>query len=354
MNKQIKSHLFFLIGLMACIFVVQTQTVSAYTIEKLNFSNEGDIVIGPGKTEVLLSPGETFNQEIIVSNRSGAQKIIDISVEDFQGTKNPDETVQFLGSQKGPYSLKDYVKPEINQITLNFGERLRLPVVISIPETATPGGLYGAVMISASNIAEADSNVTQNATAGKVKIITRVASLFFVRVKGDVINDGSLKDFKTAKNLYESGPITFQILSENNGSVYLSPYGAIEVKNMLGQKIDERQIDPWFVMPNAIRERDVLWNSDYLFGRYTATLLINRGYDDIIDTKTISFWVIPWKILSIILIGLILVIWFFVWVASHIQWKGKPSNPAPQQNFNPPAAPPPPVLPKNPENSSTQ
>ncbi|MCX6722648.1 MAG: DUF916 domain-containing protein [Candidatus Staskawiczbacteria bacterium] len=210
---------FFTIFLLIICFSFSVQKVSAYTVEEMNFGNEGDIVVGPGKTELFLSPGETSNQEIIVSNRSGAQKIINISVEDFQGTNNPNEAVQFLGDKSSPYSLKDYVKPEINQITLNFGQRLRLPVAISIPQVATPGGLYGAVMISASNIEGVNNNIQNNAAAGKVKVITRVASLFFIRVKGDVVNNGDLKDFKTAKSFYESGPVNFQILSENKGSV---------------------------------------------------------------------------------------------------------------------------------------
>jgi hypothetical protein len=203
-----------------------------------------------------------------------------------------------------------------------------LPVAIVIPATSAPGGLYGAIMISASNIDEVNGVAQVDNAAGKVKVITRVASLFFIRVRGDVVENGSLTDFKAVKSFYESGPVNFQITSENNGSVYLSPYGTIEVRNIIGQKIDERRVDPWFVMPGAVRVREIKWNSNFLFGRYTATIMMNRGYDDIIDTKSFSFWVIPWKIISIILIGLILVIWLFIWIAGHFELK-KPENPAP-------------------------
>jgi hypothetical protein len=321
--------LFFLIILAGFSLFFNVDFVSAYTIENLNIQNQGDIVVGPGKTEVLMSPGDTYTKEMLITNRSGLEKIIDISVEDFQGTNDPNETLQFLGDKKGPYSLKDFVKPEITHINLKNGQRLRLPVVISIPASAAPGGLYGAAMVSASNIEEADASVQDNSAASKVRVITRIASLFFVRIKGDVFNEGSLKDFRTEKTFYESGPVNFQILSENKGSVYLSPYGTIEIKNILGQKIDERQVDPWFVLPGSTRERIIKWNSDFLFGRYTAKLTMNRGYNDIIDEKTLAFWVIPWKIISIILIGLILIIWFFVWILSHIQWKKDKTIPPP-------------------------
>ena len=347
--------LFFVIAFAAVWFAVPANFALAYIIEDLDFKNEGDIVVGPGKTEVLLSPGDNYTKEILITNRSGEKKIFNIKVEDFRGSTDPGATVEFLGAEKGPYSLKDYVKPEIEEIILSHGQRLRLPVNISIPQDAEPDGLYGAVMISASNLDEGGAKIEKDTAGTEMKIITRIASLFFVRVKGDVFEAGALKDFRTTKSFYEKGPVSFKILSENKGNIHLSPYGIIEVKNIFGIKVGEAQIDPWFVMPKSERTREIKWNTSFLFGRYTAQISLNRGYKDIIDSKSFSFWVIPWRLLSIILIGLILVIWFFIWILSHIQWKGKPSNPVPQSNFNPPIIPSPdpvgipPVPPKDSE-----
>ncbi|TSC54207.1 MAG: Uncharacterized protein LiPW30_738 [Parcubacteria group bacterium LiPW_30] len=323
-------------------FVSTANFASAYIIEDLNFQNEGDIVVGPGKTEVLLSPGDNYTREILISNRSGAKKLFTIKVEDFRGSEDPGATVEFLGTEKGPYSLKDYVKPEIGEIILNHGQRLRLPVTISIPQDAEPGGLYGAVMISASNIDEGDAKIEKDTVGTKMKIITRIASLLFVKIKGDVFQEGVLKGFETSKDFYEKGPIPFKLLFENTGNIHLSPYGAIEVKNILGAKVGEAQVDPWFVMPKSERTREIKWNSNFLFGRYTALLTLNRGYDDIIDTKEFSFWVIPWKIVLIGIIGLILLLWLFIWLVTHLEFKKKRDN-----NANiPPQSPniPPPVL----------
>ena len=320
--KKINVILFF--ALFFGIFsLIHPMTVSAYIIEDLNFQNEGDIVVGPGKTEVLLSPGDNYTKEILISNRSGEKKLFTIEVEDFRGSEDPGATVEFLGTEKGPYSLKDYVKPEIGEIILSHGQRLRLPVSISIPQNAEPGGLYGAVMISASNLDEGGAKIEKDTVGTKMIIITRVASLFFVRVKGEVIEAGALKDFKINKDFYEKGPISFNILSENSGNVHLSPYGVIEVKNILGAKVGEAQVDPWFTMPKSERTREIKWNASFLFGKYTAKISLNRGYKDIIDTASFSFWVIPWRIILIVSIGLILLIWLLVWVASHFELKKK-------------------------------
>lgn len=313
---------------------------SAYVIEDLHLKTSGDIIVGPGKSELLLSPGDTYSMEILVSNVSGMTKIVDFTVEDMTASNNPDEALTFLGNVKGPYSIKDYVKPEADQITLPTGQRVRMPVTITIPKDAEPGGLYGALMISANNIEKTAEVQTGNA-AGQINLITRVASLLFIRVKGDALTSGFLKDF-SAGSFYEQGPVTFEITSANTGNVHVDPYGTIEIKDTFGRIIDTREIDPWFVMPKSERSREIKWNGSFLFGKYTAILTMNRGYQDIVDTKSISFWILPWKIITIGLIALVLFIWFLIWVFSHIQWKkDEPSKPAPPQNFNPPPPPPP-------------
>ncbi len=307
----------------------------AYVVEDLHLSTQGTIIVGPGKTEVLLNPGDTYNFEFAVTNVSGMTKIIKLTTEDASGSSDPTEGMTFLGQEKGPYSIKDFVRPEIDQVTLETGQRLRVPVAITVPEDAEPGGLYGALMAAAYNIDQYGRPEVGTA-AGQVNIITRVASLLFVRVAGETVESGFLKDFYPAKNFYEAGPVNFKIMYENTGNVHVNPYGVIEVKDMLGRLVDTREVEPWFVMPKSDRVRDIKWNSNYLIGRYTATLSLNRGYQtkdqNMIDTKTINFWVVPWKIISIGMIGLILVIWFFVWIFSHIEWKKRPSAPIYPQN----------------------
>jgi hypothetical protein len=48
-------------------------------------------------------------------------------------------------------------------------------------------------------------------------------------------------------------------------------------------------------MPNSLRFREIAWAHPFMFGRYTAEISLNRGYDfPTKDTATIAFWVIPW------------------------------------------------------------
>jgi hypothetical protein len=125
------------------------------------------------------------------------------------------------------------------------------------------------------------------------------------------------------KKWFEQGPIDIQFTYENNGSVHLIPYGTIAIRNMAGREIDQIAVTPYFAMPDSDRLNQVKWEKKMLLGRYTATLSLNRGYKDIIDSKTISFWVVPWKLLLAGLAGLVAMVWLLVWVFSHFEFKKK-------------------------------
>ena len=255
----------------------------------------GDFVVDPGKVDLTIKPGESHVVEMTVANRTGETREFKLSVEDITGSNNTDEPVVLLGDDRGPYSLKDYISFPHKSFTLKQGERARIPVTISVPDNADPGGLYGSVLVQ--TVTVEDRNTTGPNAAPRSAIVARVGTLFFVTVPGDVTRDGILKNFSTIpdKNYFQNGPINFGILFENKGPIHLIPYGEIRITNMLNEEVGFVQLEPWFTLPNSLRLREVSWNRGLLFGRYTATVKINRGYDDIVDTATITFWVMPWQ-----------------------------------------------------------
>ena len=255
----------------------------------------GDFVVGPGKIELQIEPGESKIVEITISNRTGVKKTFDVLTEDFTGSSDPSQTVMLLGSDRGPYSMKDYVSVSAPRFTLGHNERARIPVTISIPADAEPGGRYGSVLVStvSTEAKVADEQGTQPQSA----VISRIGSLFFVTIPGKVEKAGALRDFTTVpeQSFYQNGPINFGVLFENTGAIHLIPRGELRIKNIFDEEVGYLQIEPWFVMPKSLRLREITWDRDFLFGRYTATVQINKGYDDALDTMNYSFWVLPWK-----------------------------------------------------------
>lgn len=291
---------------------VKVTNAAPYSIEKLPDTRAyGDFVVGPGKYQVELKPGESKVVNITLSNRLGKEKGFQIQIEDFKGSRDLERPVVLLDNGVGPYSLKDYLKVASTTFSLGNAERVTIPVTISIPTDAQPGGLYGSIVISTVTTGQEQVLEGEN-SAGTSPIVTRIGSLFFIRVAGDIKEDLKLKDFSLKNH-------SFQILYENNGNVHENPYGFIHIKNIFGSEITKLEVDPWFILPDSLRVREVVWDTPFLMGRYTATLEIKKGYGDEVDTASIAFWVIPWKIISLVFVGIIFIVFIIRWIFSKIK-----------------------------------
>lgn len=255
----------------------------------------GDFVVGPGKIDVTINPGETKIVEMNVTNRTGETRRFKITVEDVVGSQSADKPLLLLGDDKGPYSIRDYIYVPHNEFDLEHNQRARIPVTITLPQNAEPAGLYGSVLVETLAVKGKAGNT--GGTVPQSPIIARIGTIFFVTIPGDVEKDLVLSKFGTMpeKMFYQNSPINFGILHENNGSIHAAPYGEMRIHNIFGEEVGYLELEPWFVLPQSVRLREISWNREVLFGRYTATAYINRSYDDIIDEVSYSFWVLPWK-----------------------------------------------------------
>ncbi len=314
-----------LIGIAILGIFAQALPVSAYTVSTITAEEHNDFVLEPGKMEIIVEPGETVTRTVSVTNRINRDVDFKVEVEDFIGSRDPQSPVTLLGDDKSPYSFKDNIKPEVDVFTLKFGQRIAIPVEISVPADAQPGGYYASVLIS--NEPSKTDQAISDQTTGKTKIVSRLGVLFFVRVKGPTHEEGHVQDFRIAgpQNFFHpTSPEGFDILFENTGTVHLVPYGLITIKNTMGKPIKTLPVDAYFSLPNSLRYRTIVWeDSGFRLGRYTAVLELNRGYADQIDTKQITFWIIPWKILIGIIVTLAVVFSIIYFVGSRFEFRRK-------------------------------
>lgn len=305
-------------------FSVYAERAYAYNVENLSVTDNNDFIVEPGKMETFINPGDTVQKYVAVTSRIKGTTDFEVEVEDFIGSRDPNNPVVILENEKSPYSFKDNVKPEIVKFSLAFGQKITIPVTISAPFDAAPGGYLTSILIS--NAPQKDKEASSSQTVTAAKIISRVGSLFFIRVNGPAHEDGKLSDFKVdgpQKLFYETNPTGFQVLFENAGTVFLIPYGNIEVKNMFGKTVASLPVEAYYSLPNSLRYREIAWNGGYGFGRYTATITLHRGYGDAVDTSTIVFWVLPWKFLGIAFGSIVVIISVVYYITSRFEFRRK-------------------------------
>lgn len=310
---------FFILG----IFILPDFS-SAYTKTKIDITAQNDFVVEPGKTEIFINPGETVTKNITITNRIDKTVKFKLTTEDMTGTDDPQAPIQLLGDDVGPYSLKNLIIPEINEFSLALGEKINIPVTISVPLDAEPRGYYGALIVS--NEPEVLEGEQSKETQGKARLISRIGSLFLLRINGEGQESGALENFKIigpAKAFYESRPKGFEISFKNDGNVHLVPHGMVTIKNTLGKEVGKIPVDAYFSLPDSIRYREVLWEEGSGLGRYTASLSLYPGYGNNNEEATLSFWIIPWKILIAVFVSLIILISFVYYIFTRFEIKKK-------------------------------
>lgn len=301
-----KLHILLIVVVALSIYIVCADGVHAQSVsyEDLpDLKTYNDFVVGPGKVEIDLVPGQSQVINLTISNRLGSDRMFSIGEEDFVGSQDPNQTVVLLGNDAGPYSLKDYIRSATTSVFIPHGKRVRVPVFVNVPADAQPGGLYGSLVVS--TVSRTASSTSETGAVAISPVITRIGTLFFVRVAGDVNPNGKLEGFSISgkkKILWDNSDVRFDILFRNTGNVHINPAGTIVVSNMLGSPVGNISIDPWFAMPQSLRFRQVEWNPPFMFGRYVAEATISRGYGSTTDVAKLVFWVIPWKAIIIIFI----------------------------------------------------
>ncbi|NCU37601.1 hypothetical protein EOL96_00865 [Candidatus Saccharibacteria bacterium] len=264
--------------------------------------------IAPPVLNFLVEPGETIKSEIAIRDVSTSPLVVTSEINDFtsSGEENGNPKVITDDQEPSPYTIKNWVSP-FPQMTLKPKQLEKLPLEIKIPADAAPGGYYGVVRFTAT---------APNADTNGVSLAPSLGALIMIRVKGAAYEKLEIKEFYMTKDgkpgaFFESIPFDFVERVENQGNVYEQPTGNILIKDMFGQPVANVNVnaDNRNVLPNSVRKYTQTFDNTALgtatmFGRYTADLKLNYG-DKLSVTSSITFWVIPWRL---IIVGIVLLV----------------------------------------------
>jgi hypothetical protein len=298
--------------------VTSCQKVFAYTIENYQENVEDRFVISPVNLELNLSPGETTMQKMMIVNRLGRTADFKIEMEDFEGSPDPEKSTVFLGDQYSSItSARDWIKPETSMISLKHGDRLSLPIEITVPVGAKAGSHYAAVFAS---VGSEDPNGGKD----KVKLISRAGLLVLINVPGENRESGQVTEFKSDKVFYKNGPVDFSTVFQNDGNVYERVRGEVSVKNILGAEVGHVTIPEWVVLSNSSRRQTAEWSKKWLFGRYTAHLTAFYGFGGNLKVeKDVVFYAFPWHIALVLIFILMAIYYLFKYLTSKFEIKRK-------------------------------
>lgn len=274
--------------------------------------------IAPPLLTLSANPGETIKTELNLRNISGSKLLVKGQLNDF--TANGEDgtpKIIFDESTDNPYSMRSWIKP-LPTLTATPREIRKLPVIITVPKDAAPGGYYSVIRFTATPPDLEDTGVSLSASLG---------SLVLMRVKGEAKENLAIEEFTVGQNdkagtLFESTPINFKVRLKNTGTVHQQPAGYAEIKDMFGKKVAIVNINqpPRNILPGSIRKFNAPLDSatigkKMLFGRYTADLKLTYGSKSQPLSSSLTFWVVPYKLIgfaSVALVGAAIAFYFMI------------------------------------------
>lgn len=265
--------------------------------------------ISPPLLDLKADPGQTIKSEIRVRNVTKDTLVVKAQFEDFVASGEDGQPKILLNpDEKSPYSIKDWLGAT-ETVTLAPEQRETIPITINVPQDASPGGHYGVVRFTGAPPELEGTGVSLSASVG---------TLILVNVSGDVKESASIEELFVSKDgkrasLFEYGPLDFTLRIENDGNIHLQPKGTIQVTNMFGKTVYLSQLnqDSRNVLPGSIRKFEQSMGNKLLFGPYKLKADVVYGSNSQITSDTVTFWVIPYKIILGILLTILIVVFIF-------------------------------------------
>lgn len=290
------------------------------------------LTIIPPSMELQVVPGKNYETAVKLFNEEQDPKTLYTEVAPFTAegeTGNPN--FDFNAPATG---LSAWIGVQQGPITVEPGQRVEIPVTVAVPEDAEPGGHYAAVFFSSTPPAGTGEN-------SQVAIGTKLGTLILARVEGKVVEAGRLQEFG-----FEGGgtltrlPAEFFTRFTNTGNVHLRPSGSIVITNLFGGEAATLTVNKasGATLPGSTRKYNTRWEKapvddtsgniwtnfwtefanekdNFALGRYTATLTLTAGQSrQISDTATMTFWVLPWRILLLSALAFAVLVLFIIFL----------------------------------------
>lgn len=283
----------------------------------VNAANDSGVSISPAIIEETIESGITKEYSVTIQNQNNSEQIFYLSTKNIVDVE--DGGIPVFSSnkfEKTGMELADWIKLPTDRITLPAGASQQINFSVEVPVDAPPGSHFGSIFISVDPPDIKDSGAA---------VGYQVANIISLRVAGDATEVANIRQFSTNSFFYGSKNVDFSVRIENEGNVLVRPSGPLEIKNMLGQKVDTIIFNEskGAVFPGKVREYSINWTGEGTgFGRYEA--IVSPIYGDSgakrTISSTVSFWILPMNIIGPALGALALVLLVtFVFVRVYIK-----------------------------------
>jgi|SRR5665811_1686479 len=299
------------------------------SILNLSKTNASTIKLGiyPPIIQIDATPPAKVSSDIFIQNQSEESTNLKIIIKPFKpkGTENGELSFLFKDDEFGADPLMmQRIKifdedKKIDSVIVAPMQEKKLKLEIDIPKGETPSDYYFSVIFVSNTNALSEQSLSQAAAGIATNVLLSVGPK--EKPKGEII-EYSVPFF------LQKGPAPFNVKLKNESDFFITPKGAIIIKNVFGQTIGRIDLLPVNILAHSTRtipstenSKDLLanWNESFLLGPYTATLIIALSEEGPLFKRNIYFIGFPIEIV----IGLIIVVVIIVFITRKLRKKLK-------------------------------
>lgn len=270
----------------------------------------------PPIIQIDATPPAEVSANIFIQNQGEESTNLKINIKPFKpkGTENGELDFLFKNDEFGTdpqmiERIKIYDEEnEINSVTLSPKQEKKLNLKISIPKGQTPSDYYFSVIFISENTLSNNLNISQAAAGVAANVLLSIGPK--EKPKGEIIE-------YSAPFFLQKGPVPFKVRLRNESDFFITPKGAIIIKNVFGQTIGRVDLLPVNILAHSTRaipstenlkELTANWNESFILGPYTATLIIALSEEGPLFKRDVYFIGFPLQVIVGLIIAVIIII----------------------------------------------
>lgn len=266
--------------------------------------NTVDLTVSPPTQELNIKPGEEKNIQIKFYNRSdenisGFIRKADFLVLDKEGSPTLIDT----SAANNRFAASSWITLSEEKVIIGAKNQAIITAYIKVPTDAYACGHYASIYFQPVPVTLGGKQLERESGAS---IAFKLASLIYLNVSGECKEKAYISKM-TAPLFQEYGPIEVDLDILNRSDYHIIPKTVVNLKNLLQKTVDSQPVPENNIFPDAIRSYKVEIGNKWMLGPYNIT--VQGGYGKTGQTlyRTLQVWVLPWRIIVVILLFLIIV-----------------------------------------------
>ncbi len=240
--------------------------ISTAQAEKLPFMNQS-------KIRVVVSPGERAFGEITLDNPTDQSKSMRLYLEDWYYLPGGEGGKEFLPANSTPASACPWIIFSPADVTVPAFGKQKINYSVNVPADASGtrfASLFFESLFSKGSISDSDRSVGLN-------VNVRVATLFYVEVKGSVQRAAKISNLKIqpAKEAKDSLEITLEF--ENTGNADITTSGNFSLMNNEGLVSARGAFNSVYTFPGGKGVLLGVWKDKIPAGDYDLVITVDLG-----------------------------------------------------------------------------